>query len=56
MKLSQKRAISYAISERAKKRRTAYVIEKEGNLNAFKKSKYKSLYWYILATYGERIY
>ena len=56
MKKSQKLAISYAISERARKRRIAFILEKEGTLVEFAKSRYKSMFWYIYAKYGERIY
>lgn len=56
MKISQKRAISYAISERAKKRREAFIIEKEGDLEGFKKSKYSTMTWYIKSKYGVNIY
>ena len=56
MKLNQKRAISYAIAERAKKRRETFIIQNEGSLEKFTKSKYKSLFWYILANYNKRIY
>jgi hypothetical protein len=52
----QKRAIGYAIRARAQKRREAFIIEREGGLDSFKKSRYKSLFWYILAKYGKRIY
>lgn len=52
----QKRAIGYAMRERSEKRRAAYIIEREGNEQNFFKSKYRRRYWYILATYGERIY
>lgn len=56
MTIAQKRAISYAISERSKKRREQYIIEKEGDLKAFEKSKYKSMFWYIFTKYNERIH
>lgn len=56
MTVSQKRAISYAISAKAKKRREAFILQREGSFEAFEKSKYKSLYWYILNRYGVRIY
>lgn len=56
MTIKQKRAIGYAIRAKAQERRTAYIIEREGDLLTFKKSRYKSMYWYILAKYGERIY
>lgn len=56
MTVSQKRAISYSISARTKKRRENFIIKKEGSLEGFKKSKYKSLHWYILNRYGVRIY
>lgn len=56
MKKSQKIAISYAIRERAKKRREAFILKEEGSLELFKKSKYKSLHWYILSKYGTMIY
>lgn len=52
----QKRAIGYAIRARQKARREAFIIEREGGLEAFKKSRYKSFFWYILAKYKTRIY
>lgn len=52
----QKRAIGYAIRERAQKRREAFIIEREGNLDGFKRSKYKSMLYYIANKYGIRIY
>lgn len=55
MTIRQKRAISYAVAERARKRREAYIMEREGSLEGFKRSKYKSLHWYIVARYGERV-
>lgn len=56
MKTSQKIAISYAIAERSKRRREAFIIEKEGSLKEFEQSKYTSMLWYILSKYGVRIY
>jgi hypothetical protein len=56
MTIKQKRAISYAIADRARRRREAFLIEKEGGLSGFRKSGYKSLFWYIRARYGVRIY
>lgn len=55
-RLSQLRAISYSYSQRAKANRRAFIIEREGSLAEFEKSRYKSEYWYIRAKYGERIY
>ena len=56
MKNSQKLAISYAIRKKNLKKAEQFIIEKEGNLNEFKKSKYKSMFYYILNKYGVRIY
>ena len=55
MTTKQKRAISYAVSAQKNKRREAFIIEKEGDLSQFKKSKYKSLYWYIWSKYEKKI-
>ena len=52
MKLRQKRAIGYAIRERANKRREAFIIEREGSLDEFKPSGYKTLTWYIKSKYN----
>lgn len=52
----QKRAIGYAMRERAQKRRAAFIIEHEGNLDGFKNSKYKSMLYYIAHKYGIKIY
>lgn len=52
----QKRAIGYAVRARANKRRAAFIIAREGDLNGFMSSRYKSMYWYILARYQTRIY
>lgn len=56
MTIKQRRAIGYAIRARAEARREAFIIERESNLTQFRQSKYKRLYWYILAKYGRRIY
>lgn len=56
MKKSQLNAISYAYSRQAREHRIAFLIEQEGSLKDFQKSKYKSLYWYIFAKYQKRIY
>lgn len=56
MTIAQKRAISYAITKRANERRERFIIEKEGSMDGFKKSKYKSMYWYIRGKYGNLIY
>lgn len=56
MTTKQKRAISYAVSAQKRKRREAFIIEKEGDLSQFEKSKYKSLYWYIWSKYEKSIH
>lgn len=56
MKLSQKRAISYAYSTRARERRQKFIIEKDGNLDEFRKSKYKTELGYIKKKYSWEIY
>lgn len=56
MKKSQLNAISYAYSKRAKEKRRKFIIEREGNLQAFEESKYKSEFWYILHKYNTNIY
>ena len=56
MKLSQKRAIGYAIRERAEKRRTEFILKQEGTLSLFKKSGYKTKLGYIKKKYGVNIY
>ena len=56
MKLSQKRAISYAIAKRADKRRDAFLDANDGGLDNFLKSLYKSKFWYILKKFNKRIY
>lgn len=56
MKKSQLNAISYAYSRQAREHRIAFLIEHEGSLQGYQKSKYKSLFWYILAKYQKRIY
>ena len=54
---AQLRAIGYATRARSEKRRAEYIAAREGGtLDGFKKSKYKKMFWYILATYGERVY
>lgn len=52
MKKSQLNAISYAIQKRENANREKFIIEKEGSLDNFNKSGYKSLIWYIKAKYG----
>lgn len=52
MKRSQLNAISYAIQKRENARREKFLIEKEGSLEEFNKSGYKSLVWYIKSKYG----
>ena len=47
MKLSQLRAIGYADRRRQEERRELIVVEKEGSLDAFRKSGYKTLRGYI---------
>lgn len=54
--IAQLRAISYKNAQKAKANRKAFIIEREGGLDEFEKSRYKSEYWYIRAKYGERIY
>lgn len=56
MTIRQKRAIWYAQQKKREERRRAFLLEKEGSLKGFEKSKYKSLYWYIFANYKKRIY
>ena len=56
MKIRQKRAIGYAIRERANRRREAFIIEREGSLDEFKKSGYKTLTWYIKSKFNTNIY
>ena len=56
MKLSQKREISYAIDERAEKRRENLILKNEGNLKQFGNSKYKTMLGYIRSKYGKSIY
>lgn len=56
MTIRQKRAIGYAIRKRAQERREAFIISKEGSLDTFKKSRYKSMLWYISTKYGVSIY
>lgn len=56
MTIKQKRAIGYAVRARAERRRKEFIVDKEGNLNNFKNSKYKTMFYYILAVYGVRVY
>lgn len=56
MQISQKRAIWYAQQKKREGRRRAFLLEKEGTLKGFEKSKYKTLYGYIFANYNKRIY
>lgn len=56
MTIAQKRAISYAITAKANERRERFIIEKDGSMDGFKKSKYKSMYWYIRGKYGLCVY
>lgn len=53
MKRSQLNAISYAIQKRENAKREKFLIEKEGGLDAFNKSGYKTLVWYIKSKYGD---
>lgn len=48
MTLKQKRAISYAIYERKRKRQDEY-IKHNGLTDDFKNSKYKSVTWFLKA-------
>lgn len=52
MKRNQLNAISYTIQKRKNAKREKFIIEKEGSLDEFNKSGYKSLIWYIKAKYG----
>lgn len=52
MKRSQLNAISYAIQKRENAKREKFIIEREGSLETFNKSGYKSLIWYIKSKYG----
>ncbi|MBQ8392322.1 MAG: hypothetical protein IJX51_00985 [Clostridia bacterium] len=56
MTTSQKLAIGYAKAKMSKKRREEFLISKEGTLDGFKKSKYKSIFYYIKNKYGTMIY
>ena len=47
MKISQLRAIGYACRRRQEEQRELIVVEKEGGLDAFRKSGYKTLRGYI---------
>lgn len=52
MKRSQLNAISYTIQKRENAKRENFIIEKEGSLDNFNKSGYKTLIGYIKAKYG----
>lgn len=52
MKRSQLNAISYAVQKRENDKREKFIIEREGSLENFNKSGYKSLIWYIKSKYG----
>lgn len=56
MTTKQKRAIGYAVRARAERRREDFIIDNEGTLHNFKNSKYKTMFYYIVAVYGVRIY
>lgn len=56
MTIKQKRAIGYAVRARAERRRRDFIIDKEGNLQNFNNSKYKTMFYYIVAVYGVRVY
>ena len=47
MKISQLRAIGYEYRRRQEEQRELIVVEKEGGLDAFRKSGYKTLRGYI---------
>lgn len=50
--LSQLRAISYCYSQKLKSKRQSFIIDKEGGLQNFFDSPYKTEYWYIRSKYG----
>ena len=56
MSISQKRAIGYAVREKSEKKRAAFIVEKEGTLDLFKDSKYKTMHGYIKSKYNVYIY
>lgn len=56
MTIRQKRAIWYAQQRKREERGAAFLLEKEGTLKGFEKSKYKTMYRYILANYNKRIH
>lgn len=45
--ISQLRAIGYAARAKAKAKRFADIMSIDGSLDNFKKSGYKSMYWYL---------
>ena len=47
MKVSQLRAIGYAVRQKQADQRVMLIIEKEGSLDAFRKSGYKTIRGYI---------
>lgn len=46
-KISQLRAISYAYHKRDEERHRALILERDGSLEPFEKSKYKTMLGYI---------
>ena len=56
MTKSQLNAISYSYSKARQERQIKFIIEHEGSLEQFGKSKYKSLHWYIFNKYQQRVY
>lgn len=54
--ISQLRAIYYTYAKKRDEKRSAFIIEREGNLNGFEKSKYKNMLYYINNKYGVKIY
>lgn len=56
MTKSQLNAISYAKQAARRNRQIKFIVEHDGSLDKFHASKYKSMLWYILATYNVRVY
>ena len=54
MKVSQLRAIGNAVRQKQAEQRVMLVIEKEGSLDAFRKSGYKTLRGYITKREAEQ--
>ena len=54
--ISQLRAIYYNYAKKRDEKRRAFIVEREGNLDGFEKSRYKNMLYYIFNKYGERIY